>query len=479
MDARLKTKWLSIYIVILGISLMGCAKSMNPDIERGSSFNFVDGMPEVRFSAIGLIDNQGSPKIDITADLVLGSLIYNKEGDQYVATVTIDVQIIDKKNPDNIVGSKRYTINIEKEDHNIVYSQQVHTFEREIQVDPGEYTINFTLTDQSSEKKITHSTNTYLPNPENNISNLTNIRMESKNMSEDTPSWSPITTYDVPGRVDSLKFIFQVTNNQSNQPLTIDSQLLRFQSDTTYARPMHYNNYSPSSIQYKGIDYDEEEVIQSTQRKLVEAGNVLIEFTFGKQERGNYRFEVRMNKSNDDSDKSYKARDFAIKSKNYPSVKSAKELAQPLIYLMPEKDYENLMAIENADSLKQAVDRFWLRNIGNKGQGRSVIKKFYNRVEEANKQFSNFKEGWKTDPGMMYILLGPPWYITERLNEMYWSYSYNRSDPERNFYFNEPRNKNEFFPFNHYLLRRTQSYFTVQYQQIDLWLSGLIMRRNL
>ncbi|MEL7834006.1 GWxTD domain-containing protein [Fodinibius sp. Rm-B-1B1-1] len=479
MDALSKLKWLSAYIVILGAGLIGCAKSMNPDIERGSSYNFLDGLPEVRFSAIGLIDDQGAPKIDLAADLVLGSLIYNKEGDQYVANVTIDVQIINKSNPDNVSGSNRYTVAIEREDPNIVYSQQVHTFEKEIQVDPGEYTINFTLTDQNSDKKVTHSTNTYLPNPENNIANLTNIRMEGKNMSEDNPEWSPITTYDVPGRVDSLKFIFQVTNNKSNEPLTIDSQLLRFESDTTYARPMHYNNYSPSSIQYKGIDYDEEEVIQSTQRKLVEPGNVLIEFTFANQRRGNYRFEVQTNKSSDDSDESFKARDFSVKSKNYPSIKSAEELAQPLIYLMSEKDYENLMAIENADSLKQAVDRFWLRNIGNRGQGRSVIKKFYNRVEEANKQFSNFKEGWKTDPGMMYILLGPPWYVNERLDEMFWSYSYNRSDPERNFSFYEPRNKNEFFPFDHYLLRRSQSYFTLQYQQIDLWLSGSIMRRNL
>ncbi|WP_440999190.1 GWxTD domain-containing protein [Fodinibius sp. SL11] len=467
------------YLLILGIGVMGCAKSMNPDIERGSSYNFIDGYPEVRFSAIGLIDEQGEPKIDIAADIVLGSLIYNKEGENYISNVTIDVQIVNQTNPDNIIGSKRYQIDIKREDPNIVYSQQIHTFEQELDVKPGRYTINFTLTDQSSDKKITHSTETYLPNPENNISNLTNIRMEGKNMSADNPDWSPITTYDVPGRVDSLKFVFQVTNNNSSEPLTIESRLLHFKSDTSYARPMHYNNYSPSSIQYKGIDYNQEEVIQSTQRKLVEPGNVLIEFTFGNQARGNYRFEVQTNKPSDENGEAFKARDFAVKSKNYPSIQTARELAQPLIYLMKEKEYEKLMAITNTDSLKQAVDRFWLKNIGNKGQGRSVIKKFYNRVEEANKQFSNFKEGWKTDPGMMYILLGPPWYVNERLDQMYWSYSYNRSDPERNFYFFEPRNKNEFFPFDHYILRRSQSYFTLQYQQIDLWLSGLIMRRNL
>lgn len=480
MKLDIQKSWLlkSLLLMTMGV-LMGCAQSMNPDIERGADYNFRDGYPEVRFSAIGLIDNEGNPKINIAADIVMGSLIYQNEEDKYISNATIDVQIINQSNPDNVIGSKQYSIEIEKEDPNIVYSQEIYTFQKEIQVAPGNYKINFTLIDQNSEKKITSSTETLLPNPENNIANLTNIRMEGKNMSSDTPEWSPITTYDVPGRVDSLKFIFQVTNNNSSEPLTIDSELLRFESDTTYARPMHYNNYSPSSLPYKGIDYNKEEVIQSTQRKLVEPGNVLIEFTFGNQPRGNYRFEVLTNKSSDESEESYKARDFSVKSKNYPSIQSARELAQPLIYLMSEKDYEKLISINDADSLKQTVDRFWLRHIGNKSRTKSVIKKFYNRVEEANKQFSNFKEGWKTDPGMLYILLGPPWYVDERLDEMFWSYSYNRTDPDRNFFFFEPRNKSEFFPFDHYIFRRSQSYFTLQYQQIDLWLSGSIMRRNL
>lgn len=465
------------YLLILGL-MIGCAKSFNPDIERGGDYTFREGYPEVRFTAIGLIDDEGEPKINVAADIVYGSLIYTEEQGEYVSNVAIDLQIIDQSDPDNVIGSRRYNLDFEKEDPNIVYSQEIFTFQREISVEPGNYKINFTLTDLSSNKKITSSAETHIPDPQNNITHLTNIRMMGKNMETDNPEWSTVTTYDVPGRVDSLKFIFQVTNNDSEEPLVIDSKLSRFKSDTSYARPMHYNNYSPSSIEYKGVDYGDEEVIQSTQRKLIEPGNVLIEFTFGQQERGNYRFEVTTNRPSDDAN-SFKARDFSVKSKNYPSIQSPRELAQPLIYLMGEDEYEEMMAINDPDSLKQAVDRFWLRHVGNKSKAKSVIEKFYSRVEEANKQFSNFKEGWKTDPGMLYILMGPPWYVNRTLDEMHWSYSYNRSEPDRNFYFFQPRFKSEFFPFEHFLFRRSQSYFTVQYQQVELWLSGLILQRNI
>ncbi|MDZ7690709.1 MAG: hypothetical protein U5K69_06170 [Balneolaceae bacterium] len=124
--------------------------------------------------------------------------------------------------------------------------------------------------------------------------------MLGKEIGEHGGAWLPITTYDVPGKTDSLKFIFQVTNNKSESPMTIETDLIRFASDTTAARPMHYNNASPSSIIYKGIEYDEEEIIQSSRRVLNQSGSVLVEFVFPLQERGNYRFEVNTNEQDEE-----------------------------------------------------------------------------------------------------------------------------------------------------------------------------------
>ena len=102
-----------------------------------------------------------------------------------------------------------------------------------------------------------------------------------------------------------------------------------------------------------------------------------------------------------------------------------------------------------------------------------------NAPKKPTSNFFNFKEGWKTDPGMMYILFGPPWYVDRRLDQMQWSYSYNRSDPERNFLFLQPKLESEFYPFEHYILQRNQQYYNVEYQQRSLWLSGLILQRRL
>jgi hypothetical protein len=36
------------------------------------------------------------------------------------------------------------------------------------------------------------------------------------------------------------------------------------------------------------------------------------------------------------------------------------------------------------------------------------MEQYYARVEYANKHFSHFQEGWRTDMGMVYITFGPP-----------------------------------------------------------------------
>jgi len=55
--------------------MSGCVRSTNPDVERGSLFQFQAGYPEVRSSSIGLLSETDQPLIDITTEIVLGSLI--------------------------------------------------------------------------------------------------------------------------------------------------------------------------------------------------------------------------------------------------------------------------------------------------------------------------------------------------------------------------------------------------------------------
>jgi len=474
---RYSTIQLIKYAVILAaiIILAGCARSMNPDIERGSMFQFQDGYPEVRMSAIGLLDEDDNPYISVNTEVVYGSLVYRTIDERTFAQITIEIRINEKEG--DFSKSARNSFDVISDDSNNYMNQEVFSVDNRLDVKPGEYNIEVSVTDNSSGRTVTRETSTLIPDPDIPITNLTSIRLQGKINSQNDGRFNPITTYDVPSRIDSLQFEFQVTNNDADDPLTVNAKLIKFRADTTPARRLSYNNYSTSSIQYQGIDVRNPEEIDSNTRVLEQQGSVLIEFKYSLLPRGNYRFEVET--VDQQGETIYRARDFSIKARNYPSVASSREMAKPLIYLMDERRHEEMMQIQDPDSLKEAVDRFWLSNVGSQSRARSVINLYYERVEQANKQFSNFKEGWKTDMGMIYILFGPPWYVDRSLNRMQWSYSYDRNDPRRSFFFERNRSPNEYFPFNHYIAQRSQSYFNVIYQQTELWRSGRILEANL
>lgn len=461
-------------ISILTITVISCSPSKNLNIERGTGYNFRAGYPEFRSSAFGYIDNKNGPMLNITTKVVKGSLIYKREGDSLSANFALDYQIQDLNNPENIIDSKRVEKQLTSASEGSITGSETITLNYTLPVDPSRYQVVVSVTDLNSDKNLSQTVEAYIPNVETGAYTLTGIQMFGKINGEE---WNQINTYDVKGKIDSLRFVFQVISEESDKPMKINSQLIRFKSDTSYTRPMHFSNYSPSSIEYKGIDYDEETEIQSNQRILKDYSSVFIEYKFPQQERGNYMFEVTAKKGNMEG--IYKARAFGIKSKNYPNIQSPEELARPLVYLMGEGDHEDLMSISNPDSLKIAVDRFWLKTIGSSAKAKKVIQLYYQRVEEANKQFSNFKEGWKTDLGMVYILFGPPWYSEDHLKELMWYYSYNHSDPEYSFRFHQPKLNNRYFPFYHYLLVRHNYYYTVQYLQRELWLSGRILTRRI
>ena len=379
-------------------------------------------------------------------------VLSSTKDDKRVANVSLEIRILQEDG--DFTKTVRRDFEIESEFEGSFISQEVFTNNEVIEVVPGTFEVNITVLDQSSGRASNRTNQATIPDPDDPQISLTTIRLLGKNLELSQNRFNPITTYTVPSKIDSLKLDFQVTNNDVDDPLTINARLLEYPADTSYARPMNFNNYSPSSLPYIGVDMRRAEEIDTNVRRLDQPGSVLIEFKYPLLDRGTYRFEVET--TDQDGETIYRARDFSVVSENYPSIMTARELAEPLIYLMDRRDHERMMEIQNPDSLKEAVDRFWLSNVQNMNEARSVINLYYERVEQANKQFTTFKEGWKTDMGMIYILFGPPWYVDRYLNTMEWSYSYDRNDPEYNFTFRRPNLKNEFFPFDNSLLQRNQ-----------------------
>ncbi len=455
-----------------------CTRSRNPNIQMGSSYLYKEGYPEIRVAAIGLFDEQGNPGIDVATDVVYQSLVWRKIDSLYTAGFTMDIRIAPEKSDTSGEGSAHtFTYTIRKKNARIIHSPDTYSIWKRFAVKPGKYTVQVAVMDNSSNKQAIRTAKAELPLPNEKVTTLTNVLLLGRDLQNKTKNtFFPVTTYDVPGKIDTLRFEYQVNKPTAGNSIQLHMQLIKFASDSMPPRMMAAPMPSPSSIQYKGIDYGDKTIIEEQKRTLTsEMGNILIQYPVPRPPRGNYRFQITMS-GKGASDTDFKARDFGVRSPDYPYVETVRELAAPLYYLMDKKEYKKLMDFHDPDSMKHFMDAFWLNHIKDENTAKEVIKLYYKHVEEANMQFGNYKAGWKTDPGMIYILFGPPYYVYRSLNHMQWTYGYDRSDPLRNFYFTEPKIPNEYFPFDNYILQRQNYYFTVRYQRVQDWLNGYVLK---
>jgi GWxTD domain-containing protein len=468
-------RFLFIAFILIG-SLSSCISSKYSDIERGNLFQFVPGLPEFRTASIGLLNERDEAYINITTNVVYESLIYKSENNYSLAVFSSEIRINAKNNSFSKVFNEVYELNIEELKNSD--KNRFHTIIQNFDVKPGTYLIEQTITDMVSGKSFTITDSANIPDPHQSGKNLTTIKLSAKNVNSISPEYIPVTSYNIPSRNDSLRFEFQITNNDTTQqPLTVQSRLLRFEADSSAAIPIHFTNYSPSSIENRGIFLrNPSKILDTSVRKLDQKGSIFMEFNYSTPIWGNYRFEVQITNGRDETDEIlYGARDFSIKTENYPEIISVREMAEPLHYIMKNSEFRKLMSISDPDSLKEAIDRFWLSNIQDESIARSTINLYYERVEEANKQFSSFKEGWKTDTGKVYILFGPPLYIQKAPNRMRWFYTHQREDSSYTFSFERDKSPNKAFPFSHYVLDRNSRQYGIQHRQKQLWRSGKIL----
>jgi GWxTD domain-containing protein len=163
---------------------------------------------------------------------------------------------------------------------------------------------------------------------------------------------------------------------------------------------------------------------------------------------------------------------FFVYESVYPKIKNTEQMILSTRFIMSKKEFD---ACLNASDQKAMIDRFWLDIAGSNERAKELIKKYYGRVQEANKLFLSYQEGWKTDRGMIYIVFGAPTRVTKYKNGEVWTYSNNGNSAEVNFTFTKILNP---FTDNDYYLERGEQYKIPWYQAVDMWRQGRIYLDN-
>ena len=148
---------------------------------------------------------------------------------------------------------------------------------------------------------------------------------------------------------------------------------------------------------------------------------------------------------------------------DFPRLAHSDDLVKSIRYITKDKEYKKL---RNARSKKLALDDFWLEIGGTKAHAKSLLRAYYNRIQTTNEYFSTYKEGWKTDRGVVYTIFGPPQRIQKNHRHEYWFYRFPERGESIDIYFQKIDGQ--------FILRRTNDLEPYWNMRIYEWRNGII-----
>lgn len=152
--------------------------------------------------------------------------------------------------------------------------------------------------------------------------------------------------------------------------------------------------------------------------------------------------------------------------KSYPGVNNIDEMINCTRYIMSKEEFQSC---KYSNDQKTCIDNFWLSIAGSNERAKELLRKYYNRVKEANKRYTSYTQGWKTDRGMVFIIFGEPVNTYKSKSEEVWVYGQEIDVNSLRFVFKQTENP---FSNNDYILQRSHLYKEPWYSAVDYWRQG-------
>lgn len=377
---KTKSSFIFSIFIFLGVALSQNALWAQAEMHYSRAFD----LPIFHYDLINVASPDSKlSRLQVFLKIAYDELQFSLSDDRYRASYEVSAVIFDKKG--NQIDGKVEEEEIIADNYDLTNSRQVYsTTYLKFDLEPGDYKISITISDVETKKLRT-------------IKDELNLKdfNQKKIMVSDLAFVRDI-------QVDSLGV-------KSFSPDVAD--YIKELSEELYA---YYEIYSKSDkdenfqISYKVKDSKGKPIIESDYKRRKDGFRTMEFFPLSSPQlsQGVYLLEVKV-KNGLRTDETEKM--FVIRWANMPSTISDIDLAiQQLKYIADRKEFNELNNA-SADERLEMFEAFWRNHDPTPGtKANEWMDEFYNRVLYTNENFSVFRDGWKTDMGMIYVIFGPP-----------------------------------------------------------------------
>jgi GWxTD domain-containing protein len=329
-------------------------------------------------------EEEGKTRLDIFIQVPYEEIQFVKSPNGFTAAYTATISVYDNEDKEKLLVEKSWKEKINAIDFQQTISKNNYNLSlKSFQLVPGKYFIVTSIEDEDSRKKYS-SENIYNVRDLTEEISISDLMLISKQtQAEGSNKILPNVSRNITSKRDGIPMFFEVYSNDS----------------------------SDVRIEFTVKDEEDNTVFEETIRKNLTAERNQIIHTIKDIALGlgNYKLLVEVYNSSDemlaDITKSFVSRWVGVPT----AINDLDKAVDQLVYIATPSDISHIEDAENQDEKVQRYLDFWKEKDPTPNtELNELFNEYYRRVAYANENFSHYIEGWRSDRGMVFIILGSP-----------------------------------------------------------------------
>lgn len=334
-------------------------------------------------------DQPGKGRVEIDVQVPYEEVSFVKENDLYVARFEISAVVTSAE--EQQVWQKSQSIELRVRDFAQTTSNRLSSFKQfSADLSPGTYTLLLQVTDQESKKsaKVERSVK------------VTDFSADSLAISTlmlvNRASTDGARKAIVPNLIDNVEqdtsgfyLFFEIYNNNQIDSAHLVSKFTDTKHDLVMER-----------VKTEVLTGNRTQVVWKIDTPSLPAGRYMISIEAEGRLRNQPAIELHKTVF----------REFYVRIHGLPlTITDIDKAIEQLRYIATGGEIDEIEHAPNAlEKQKRFLDFWEKRNPGGGSAHNALMEEYYARVAYANRNFTHYQEGWKTDMGMVFIEFGPP-----------------------------------------------------------------------
>ncbi len=446
--------------------LAGCgSEDRLQSSDAGKTTAFSPGTPDFDFEAVETIHENASGA-DLFFRIPWSSLVFVRDSAGFAAQYELRAKFIPEL--DSIGTRERSWDRILRSDGPVsTRSTEENLDVHRMPLPEGRYIAEAVLEDLQTGITAARRQGITVFGPDDSCARLLRITLEHSFRG----SFVPFLPLHIPEGVDSLQAVVTLRNPRRATGGGLFISLLRYPTDSLPSSLPYYLSPPQGSVRRTAVDFRKADTLLNRTIPLSDGPDQTMYVNLSGLGRGYCevvaRCTARACGSSVDDYGLERSRGLAIVNETFPRVTTLRRMLEPLLYIATEKEYREILEAKTDKEMRSTFERFWLHLGGIPEKAAYLIRQYYSRVEEANLFYSAYKEGWKTDRGMIYVIFGAPGTITRGNRQVLWSYASGYA-----FLFEIIPSSRSDEPFENWALVRDASYEKAWTIEVDRWRRG-------